>query len=122
MPVGTLEILFIQEAVKTYSFFRMNPAETKISIIIPTHNRAPSTKRLLDKLARQTYSKELMEVVVVANSCKDETVAMLQAYKASYPFQYAETSGDGPTVPRNRGAALATGDILIFLDDDVDTS
>ncbi|MGB8191031.1 MAG: glycosyltransferase family 2 protein [Chitinophagaceae bacterium] len=100
----------------------MNPAETKITIIIPTHNRAPSTKRLLDKLALQTYPKELMEVIAVANSCEDNTVEMLRSYHALYAFQYAETSGAGPAVPRNKGASMAKGDILIFLDDDVDPS
>ncbi|HYF29570.1 MAG TPA: glycosyltransferase family 2 protein [Chitinophagaceae bacterium] len=100
----------------------MNPAVTTISIIIPTHNRAASARRLLDKLAHQTYSMALMEVIMVANDCKDDTVAMLQQYKAPYTLKYAETNGTGPAVPRNKGASMAEGAILIFLDDDVDPS
>lgn len=100
----------------------MNPATTRISIIIPTHNRAQRTKHLLDKLSLQAYPKELMEVIVVANSCTDDTLSMLQQYKAPFLLKYAETGTQSPAAPRNKGASMATGDILIFLDDDVDPS
>ena len=98
----------------------MNPATTRISIVIPTHNRAQRAKSLLDKLALQTYSRELMEVIMVANSCTDDTVAMLQQYKAPFVLKYAETGTASPAAPRNKGASMATGEILIFIDDDVD--
>jgi len=97
----------------------MNPNETTVSIIIPTHNRVHSVKRLLDKLQLQTYPLHLVEVIVVANSCIDTTVMMLQQYQAPFILHYAETTGNGPAVPRNKGASMATGTILIFLDDDV---
>jgi glycosyltransferase involved in cell wall biosynthesis len=100
----------------------MNPATTRISIIIPTHNRAQRAKSLLDKLALQTYRRELMEVIMVANSCTDDTVEMLQQYRAPFVLKYAETGTSSPAAPRNKGASMATGDILIFLDDDVDPS
>lgn len=100
----------------------MNPAATYISIIIPTHNRSASTRRLLDKLAQQEYPLNMMEVIVIANSCTDDTINMLREYKAPFAFQYGESEGAGPAVPRNKGAAMARGSILIFLDDDVDPS
>ena len=100
----------------------MNPLETTVSIIIPSHNRSHSLKRLLDKIGLQTYPLHLIEVIAVANSCTDHTVKMLQHYKAPFRLRYAETSGEGPAVPRNKGASLATGDLLIFLDDDIDPS
>jgi glycosyltransferase involved in cell wall biosynthesis len=93
-----------------------------VSVIIPTHNRAGSIVRLLNKLGEQTFTLSQMEVIVVANSCSDNTVDVLKQYKAPYHFQYAETNGAGPAVPRNKGATLASGDIFIFLDDDVDPS
>lgn len=98
----------------------MNPSATNISIIIPTHNRSASTRRLLDKLAQQTYPTGMMEVIVIANSCTDDTINMLREYNAPFAFQFAETEGAGPAVPRNKGASMARGTILIFLDDDVD--
>jgi glycosyltransferase involved in cell wall biosynthesis len=94
----------------------------QVSVIIPTHNRAGSIVRLLNKLGEQTFTLSQIEVIVVANSCSDNTVDVLKQYKAPYHFQYAETNGAGPAVPRNKGATLAAGDIFIFLDDDVDPS
>jgi len=94
----------------------------QVSVIIPTHNRAASIKRLLDKLGKQTFPLSQMEVIVVANSCSDTTIEVLKQYEAPYTFQYAETKGPGPAVPRNKGASLASGSILIFLDDDIDPS
>ena len=94
----------------------------QVSVIIPTHNRAGSIIRLLDKLGKQTFPLSQMEVIVVANSCSDTTIEVLKQYEAPYKFQYAETMGPGPAVPRNKGASLASGAIFIFLDDDVDPS
>ena len=93
-----------------------------VSVIIPTHNRSGSILRLLNKLGEQTFPLSQMEVIVVANSCSDNTIEILKQYKAPYHFQYAETNGAGPAVPRNKGATLASGNIFIFLDDDVDPS
>ncbi|HJW15536.1 MAG TPA: glycosyltransferase family A protein [Flavisolibacter sp.] len=94
----------------------------QVSVIIPTHNRVGSILRLLNKLGEQTFPLSQMEVIVVANSCNDNTIDVLKEYKAPYHFQYAETNGAGPAVPRNKGATMASGGIFIFLDDDVDPS
>ena len=90
-----------------------------ITIVIPTHNRCHSLKRLLNKLGEQTLPLSLMEVIVVADGCEDATVNMLQHHTASFHLKYIELPGEGPAIARNKGAALARGRILLFLDDDV---
>jgi glycosyltransferase involved in cell wall biosynthesis len=97
----------------------MNLTETTISIIIPTHNRVHSLKRLLDQLGVQTYPGQLMEVIVVANSCTDTTVFMLQNYKAPFKLCSSELYGYSLAEARNKGASLATGSLFIFMDDNV---
>ena len=99
----------------------MNPTPS-ISIVIPSHNRSASLKRLLDKLEAQTYPSHLMQVIVVADGCKDATVSMLQHHKTSYELTYLVLSGEGAAIARNKGAALATGALLLFIDDDIDPS
>ncbi|HYK57741.1 MAG TPA: glycosyltransferase, partial [Flavisolibacter sp.] len=79
-------------------------------------------KRLLDKLETQTYPAHLLQVIVVADGCKDATVRMLQNHKASYELKYLDLPGEGAAVARNKGAALATGELLLFIDDDIDPS
>ena len=93
-----------------------------ISIIVPTHDRCFSLMRLLDILSRQTYPAHLFDVVIVADGCSDGTIKMLQQYEAPFTFRYIEQPGQGAATARNNGAVAATGEILLFLDDDIEPS
>jgi len=91
-----------------------------VSIIIPSHNRSSSLRRALDALHLQTYPLDLIEVIVVADSCIDDTLAMLQDYKAPFKLQVIEVNYRRASITRNTGAASATGQLLLFLDDDIE--
>ena len=91
-----------------------------VSIIIPSHNRSSSLRRALDALHLQTYPIDSIEVIVVADSCIDDTLAMLQDYKAPFKQQAIEVNCRSASIARNTGAASATGQLLLFLDDDVE--
>lgn len=96
--------------------------EKHISIVIPTHNRIKSLELLLNGLGTQAYPMPLMEVIVVADGCRNDTIEMLRHYEAPYAFRYIAQDSQGPSVARNRGAAIATGELLLFLDDDIEPS
>jgi glycosyltransferase involved in cell wall biosynthesis len=91
-----------------------------VSVIIPTHNRSSSLRRALDALQSQTYPIDLMEVTVVADNCIDDTLAMLQDYKALFKLHVIEVNSRSAAIARNTGAAAATGQLLLFLDDDIE--
>ncbi|MEG4286177.1 glycosyltransferase [Microcoleus sp. A006_D1] len=91
-----------------------------VSVIIPTHNRSASLRRALDALHLQSYPIDLMEVTVVADSCIDDTLAMLQDYKAPFKLHAIEVNCRSASIARNTGAAAATGELLLFLDDDIE--
>ncbi|MBI1882392.1 MAG: glycosyltransferase family 2 protein [Chloroflexi bacterium] len=93
-----------------------------VSIIIPTHNRSASLRSTLDALCLQTYPLERVEVIVVADGCRDQTVQMLQHYEAPFTVGVIEQPSQGPAAARNNGAAKATGQFLIFLDDDIEAA
>jgi glycosyltransferase involved in cell wall biosynthesis len=93
----------------------MNLAEATISIIIPTHNRVDSIKRLLDKLSLQSCPVSLMEVIVVADSCTDATVSLLQNYKTPFKLLICETFGSGLAGSRNEGASLAFLSMMMLI-------
>ena len=93
-----------------------------ISIVIPSHNRSTSLKRLLNKLGEQSFPAQMMHVIVVADGCKDDTLKMLDNYQSSFSLEYIELPGEGAAVARNKGAALAKGELVLFLDDDIDPS
>lgn len=91
-----------------------------ISVIVPTRDRSESVSRLLRALSLQEPFDGGYEAVVVADGCSDGTVR--QVTTASWPFDVhvLEQPSSGPSVARNCGAALARGEILLFLDDDVE--
>ena len=93
-----------------------------ISIIIPTHNRRSVLIQTLNSLALQTYPATQLEVIVVLDGCRDDTLASLGAYSAPFTLQLIEQDHKGPGAARNLGAKLAEGELLIFLDDDIEAA
>mgnify|MGYP001175359696 CR=1 FL=1 len=92
------------------------------SIIIPTHNRQSILRKTLDSLAGQTYPAAQLEVIVVLDGCSDDTHEMLRSYSAPFSLRIIEQDHRGPGAARNLGAQLAKGELLIFLDDDIEAA
>lgn len=92
------------------------------SLIIPTHNRSASLKKMLNTLELQSYPLQSFEVIVVADGCKDDTVDMINNYKAGFHLTICELPGLGAASARNKGASVANGQYLIFADDDMELS
>ena len=88
-----------------------NREDPTVSIIIPSHNRSSLLWRGLDALHSQSYPLELISVIVVADSCIDDTLAMLQDYKAPFKQQVIEVNCRSAAIALacNTGAATATG-------------
>ena len=102
---------------------RMNGGSTSrpaVSVVVPTHNRAPSLRRTLEALAAQTYAVDRFEGLVVANGCTDDTAAMVRALAMPFALKLVELPTSGASLARNAGASMARGDLLLFLDDDVE--
>lgn len=91
-----------------------------VSVVVPTRNRVESLLRLLYALVRQEAIPGGLEVIVVADGCTDRTESRISARPWSFDLHVLSLPASGPAVARNCGAALARGDILLFLDDDVE--
>lgn len=86
-----------------------------VSVIIPVYNDAERLKICLDRLAAQTYAH--YEVIVVDNGSTH--LAEVQAIVSRYPFAMLATEATpGSYAARNRGIALAKGEIIAFTDAD----
>jgi len=86
------------------------------TVIIPTLNRAKSALNTLVKLDGQTSGQ--FEVIVIDQS--DQIDSGLKNYKPeNYNYRYMHEEIKNLPNARNIGAKHATGDILIFIDDDV---
>ncbi len=95
-----------------------------LSVVIPTFNRKNSLQKTLDGLARQTYPAAQFEAVVVSDGSTDGTDALLAEYARTSPYslQVLCQPNGGPARARNNGIENAHGEVVVFLDDDVEPS
>ncbi|TDH20860.1 glycosyltransferase family 2 protein [Segetibacter sp. 3557_3] len=93
-----------------------------ISVIIPTRNRAKTLKQTLEALYRNQPAFGF-EVVVVDNGSSDNTADVCEIFNnPTWNFKYVFDAEPGLLTGRHHGAAVAGGEILCFLDDDVEIS
>jgi glycosyltransferase involved in cell wall biosynthesis/GT2 family glycosyltransferase len=90
-----------------------------ISVVIPTYNRVDQLRGVLGGLAAQTGLAEPAEVIVVSDGSSDGTDEYLRSPDCPLPVLALSQANAGPAAARNRGVRAATGDLLVFLDDDV---
>jgi GT2 family glycosyltransferase len=92
-----------------------------VSIIVPTFRRADALRETLTALADLQFPSERYEVVVVDDGPDDSTRAVVEEIGRSFPakLHYVPQENSGVATARNKGAQLATGETLIFLDDDM---
>jgi O-antigen/teichoic acid export membrane protein/glycosyltransferase involved in cell wall biosynthesis len=96
----------------------MTMSTPRISVIIPTYNRLSSLVLTLESLWLQDFDSHAYEVIVVNDGSTDGTSDYLRSHTKHPQLRYVEIENSGPYVARNRGAAVARGDILAFADDD----
>lgn len=92
----------------------------KLSVVIPTLNRASLLQQLLASLLVQTVPPEDFEVIVVDNGSADGTAAQAQAFlRVRSGWQCVLEPEPGLHAGRHRGLRESRADVLAFLDDDV---
>lgn len=94
-------------------------SDVKVSVIIPTYNGANKISILLNALLKQRYTR--FEVIVVVDGSTDNTVTVLDSYRNKFTaYKVIVQQNKGRAVVRNRGVKEASGDLLIFYDDDME--
>lgn len=91
----------------------------ELSIIIPTFNRKDLLLRCLEHLKAQTYPAQKFEVIIAIDGSTDGTNETLQTIHFPFQLTVLDQENRGPAAARNLGANRATGNYLLFLDDDI---
>ena len=97
-------------------------AINSISVVICCYNSAAVIDLTLKHLAEQIQNGLSLEIVLVDNNCSDDTVsrALLCWEKngSPFPLNVVKELKPGLSYAREKGILSATGDIILFCDDD----
>jgi glycosyltransferase involved in cell wall biosynthesis len=90
----------------------------KVSVIIPTYNRADLLSRAIKSVIAQTYTN--WELLVVDDGSTDNTKEVVKEFiKKDKRIKYLwEPNSGSPSKPRNFVAKNAKGEYIAFLDSD----
>jgi glycosyltransferase involved in cell wall biosynthesis len=97
----------------------------KISVLVPAYNEQATIQTILQKLASVKLLNGLkMEVVVVNDASKDNTLRIIEEYVASHKDQeivfYSQPINKGKGAAIHKAIELATGDYVIVQDADLE--
>lgn len=87
--------------------------------MIPTYNRRALLARTLPTVFAQNLPAGDYEVIVVVDGSTDGSVDWLRGLVSPVAFRVLEQPNRGPAAARNAGVAVARGDVVLFLDDDI---
>ncbi len=92
----------------------------KVTVAIPTYNRADFLRQTLAGLVAQQFPRDHYEVLVIDNNSRDHTREIVAAFKDCHPApRYVLETKQGLDYARNRAIAEARGEIILFGDDDI---
>ena len=98
----------------------MHPESIKVTVAIPTYNRADFLRQTLTGIAAQQFPRDHFEVLVIDNNSTDHTKAVVAEFGLARPApRYVHEPKQGLDHARNRAITEARGDIIVFGDDDI---
>ncbi len=94
-----------------------------ISVVICSYNRCDDLLRALETLSNSVVPKECKwELIIVDNNSQDDTKSICQTFQGRLPLHYIFEAQQGKSCALNRAVKEASGDLLLFTDDDVDVT
>ncbi len=91
-------------------------AESLVSVIIPTYNRAHTISRAIDSVLNQTYKN--IELIIVDDASIDNTIEIIKNINDKRIISIIHDKNKGISAARNTGIRLSKGKYVAFLDSD----
>ena len=110
-----LEEDFKRHSFFTYFNFKKIFDNLKVSIIMPTYNRAYIIKNAIDSVYQQYHSN--WELIIIDDGSTDNTRDVISQYNDSR-IKVISGQHRGVSAARNLGLKAATGDYIFYLDSD----
>lgn len=88
----------------------------KVSVILPTHNRADLLQSAVHSVLNQTFRD--FELIIIDDHSTDHTTNVIKRFNDKRINYLQNTGKNGPSIARNFGMKNATGKYIAFLDDD----
>lgn len=90
-------------------------SQIKVSVIIPTFDRANFLREAIDSVLNQTEKN--FELIVVDDGSRDDTSSVVRSFSDTR-IKYFFTERKGVSAARNLGVKNSSADIIAFLDSD----
>lgn len=94
-----------------------------MTVVIPSYQRRESLRRLLEVLALELGASRVLRVgldlVVVLDGSTDGSYELVRKFNMPIPLRATTQPNRGYAAARNCGVRQATGELVLFLDDDV---
>jgi glycosyltransferase involved in cell wall biosynthesis len=88
----------------------------KVSVILPTYNRAHLIDRAIRSVLSQTYQD--FELIVIDDGSTDKTEEVVKSFNDSRIRYFQQNVNKGPAAARNIGIKAANGEYIAFQDSD----
>src|ERR1700720_4926329 len=93
---------------------RSSSVKHRFSVLMPVYNREKYVGQAIDSVLAQTFKD--YEIFAIDDGSTDLSAAVLVSYGTR--IKLLQQPNQGPEVARNKAAALAHGEYLVFLDSD----
>ncbi|WP_170155521.1 glycosyltransferase family 2 protein [Halopiger aswanensis] len=90
--------------------------QPKVSVIIPTYNRADVLPRAINSIINQSFDK--FELIVVDDGSTDNTQSVVESYNDERVKYVVNDRKNGANAARNKGILKSRGEYISFLDSD----
>lgn len=94
---------------------------TKLSIVVPVYNEEKTIEKLLNRVFDVDFNTVKLEVVVVNDGSRDNTLKVLNSLKEKYPFKLISyKTNKGKSYALRKGFSVSTGDVITVQDGDLE--